>query len=230
MPMGTQAQPPSPPLPPKQGSTTVTGTMIVKTAYVGSAMQLRVELRHITPSIWRRLVVPAEVTLDVLHDILQVAFGWTNSHLHDFHVGDVRFGMADVEDELMVVDERAAPLGAIACQGAEFLYRYDYGDDWEHDITVENISEPSRDPVVVECLGGARACPPEDCGGPPGYENLLRVLADPDDEEHRDMKRWVGRAFDPEKLDLAKVNKKLGVIGRRLERWARKGRAPRRAR
>ncbi len=95
---------------------------------------------------------------------------------------------------------------------------------------VESISEPGSGPVVVECLEGARACPPEDCGGPPGHENLMRVLADPTDEEHRDMKRWVGRGFDPERFDLDKVNKKLGVIGRRLERGARKGRGPRRAR
>ncbi|RLB45489.1 MAG: plasmid pRiA4b ORF-3 family protein [Deltaproteobacteria bacterium] len=204
--------------------------MIVKTAFVGSTMQLRVELRHITPTIWRSLVVPAEVTLDVLHDILQVAFGWTNSHLHDFQVADARFGMADVADELMLVDERAAPLGAVACQGTAFLYRYDYGDDWEHEITVESISEPGPGPVVVKCLEGARACPPEDCGGPPGHENLLRVLAGPTDEEHRDMKRWVGRGFDPERFNLGKVNKKLGVIGRRLERGARAGRGPRRTR
>jgi len=204
--------------------------MIVKTAFLGSTMQLRVELRDITPSIWRRLAVPAELTLDVLHDVLQVAFGWTDSHLHDFHLAGVRFGMPDVEDELLLVDERAAPIGAVAAQGAVFLYRYDYGDDWEHDITVESISEPGPGPIVVECLEGARACPPEDCGGPPGYENLLRVLADPTDEEHRDMKRWVGRGFDSERLDLDKLNKKLRVIGRRFERGTRSARGIRRIR
>ncbi|MBI3203240.1 MAG: plasmid pRiA4b ORF-3 family protein, partial [Myxococcales bacterium] len=122
--------------------------MIVKTAFLGSTMQLHVELRDVSPAIWRRLVVSAEVTLDVLHDILQAAFGWTNSHLHDFQVGDVRFGTADAEEELLVVDEAAAPIGAVAREGTVFLYRYDYGDDWEHTITVESVSEPGPDPAV----------------------------------------------------------------------------------
>jgi hypothetical protein len=195
--------------------------VIVKTAFLGSTMQLHVELRDVSPAIWRRLVVSAEVTLDVLHDILQAAFGWTNSHLHDFQVGDVRFGTADAEEELLVVDEAAAPIGAVAREGTVFLYRYDYGDDWKHSITVESVSEPGPDPAVGECLAGARACPPEDCGGPPGYEDLLRVLADPTDAEYRDVKTWVGPRFDPERFDLDKVNKKLGTIARRLRKGRR---------
>ncbi len=193
-------------------------------------MHLHVQLQDITPAIWRRLVVPAEVTLDVLHDILQVSFGWTDSHLHEFQVGDARFGIADVPEELLVVDERAAPLGAVACEGATFIYHYDFGDSWDHAITVESISDPTAEPVVVECLGGARACPPEDCGGVPGYQNLLRVLADPTDEEHRDMKTWVGRGYDPEKFNIDKVKKELRTIARRLERQAQSARKGRRAR
>lgn len=181
-------------------------------------MQLRAELCAITPPIWRRLIVPADITLEVLHDVLQVAFGWSNSHLHDFQVGDVRFGMPDVEEELFVVDEAAAPLGAVARMGTVFVYRYDYGDDWEHEVKVESITEPSADPARVECLEGARACPPEDSGGPPGYEQLLLALADPGHEEHAEMRRWAGRGFDPEKLDRDKVNKKLAAIARRLNR------------
>lgn len=191
------------------------------TAFAGSHMQLKVELLEMTPSIWRRLVVPADIALDVLHEVLQIAFGWKDSHLHDFHAGDVRFGMVDVDDELLSVDERAAPLGAIARVGSSLIYRYDFGDRWEHEITIESIVEPTRAPLRVECRDGARACPPEDCGGVPGYENMLRVLGDPKDEEHADMRRWVGRAYDPEKFEIEKVNKKLGVIGRRLERMQR---------
>lgn len=128
------------------------------------------------------------------------------------------FGMADVDDELLFVDERAAPLGAVAHQGSRLVYRYDFGDDWAHDITVETVTEPDREPLRLSCLDGARGCPPEDCGGVHGYENLLRVLRDPADEEHADMKRWVGRGFDPEKFELEKVNKKLAVIGRKFDR------------
>lgn len=122
------------------------------------------------------------------------------------------------------MDEHAAPLGAITREGSMFVYRYDFGDDWEHEITVESITEPDREPLRSECLDGARACPPEDCGGTSGYENLLRVLSDPRNDEHADMRRWVGRAFDPERFEREKINKKLAVIAQRLDRMLTGGR------
>jgi hypothetical protein len=154
--------------------------------------------------------------LGVLHEVIQVAFGWQNSHLHDFTVGNIRFGMADVEDEIFTVDEGAAPLGAVASVGATFLYRYDYGDDWEHDVTVEGISNDAGE--VFRCTGGARSCPPEDCGGPPGYANLLEILNDPSHPEHQETRTWAGRRFDPEKFELAAVNRKLATLSKRLRR------------
>src|SRR5437762_2578602 len=96
----------------------------------GDVFELRIRLRDIKPEIWRRLLVPAEVPLGVLHELIQVSFGWQNSHLHDFMVGNIRVGMTDVEDEIFCVDEFAAPLGAVANVGTTFLYRYDFGDDW----------------------------------------------------------------------------------------------------
>ena len=136
---------------------------------LGDVFELRVSLRHIRPEVWRSLRVPADVPLGVLHEILQISFGWHNSHLHDFHVGDIRFGMAGIEDEMFSVEEHAAPLGAVARAGSKLLYRYDFGDDWEHDIVVESVE--SNGDETVRCTGGARACPPDDCGGPPGYEH-----------------------------------------------------------
>lgn len=194
--------------------------MIHRRPFSGSLLTLHVDLAHVRPKIWRRLVVPADVRLDMVHDILQVTFGWTNSHLHDFSVGEARFGMVDVEEEFLVVDECAAPLGAITEAGAKFIYRYDYGDDWEHIVHVEAISQ-NVEPPTVTCTGGARACPPEDCGGPPGYENMLAILRDPKHEEYAEMRTWVGRKYDPEKFDLAAVNKKLGPIEKRLARMLR---------
>ncbi len=139
-------------------------------------MQLRVELRDITPPIWRRLVVPAECTLDVVHEILQIAFGWTDSHLHGFEVGAVHFGMSDIENELLIVDECFAPLGGVASKGDTFVYEYDFGDGWEHDVLVEEVNEETME-VRVECLDGARAGPPEDCGGPPATRNGPRCAS-----------------------------------------------------
>ncbi len=185
------------------------------TAY-GDHFALRVTLRDITPGVWRLLHVPAQTSLGELHEVLQVAFGWQNSHLHDFTVGKIRFGMIDVEDEIFAVDEHAAPLGAVARAGTQMLYRYDFGDDWEHDIVVENVNPNSGDSIT--CSAGARACPPEDCGGPPGYENVLRVLNDPNDDEYASMKEWVGRKFDPERFDSAAVNKRLALLAKRLSK------------
>lgn len=183
---------------------------------LGDALELRVTLLDVEPAIWRRLRVPADVTLAALHEVLQVAFGWRNCHLHEF--GELRFGMPDVGSELFSVDERGAPLGAVVREGSKFVYGYDLGDNWEHEIAVERLVEGED---AIACTGGARACPPEDCGGSDGYAHLLEVLASPRDEEYADMKRWVGPRFDPERFDLAGVNKRLAAVSKR----ARRGRA-----
>jgi len=181
-------------------------------------LALHVSVQHVQPAIWRRLQLPAWLSLADLHEGLQLAFGWQNCHLHDFYAGGIRFGVCVDESEL-IVDERGAPLGAVAKVGGELVYHYDFGDDWEHRIVVESVIANGSD--VIICTGGARACPPEDCGGPPGYENLLRVLADPTDEQHANMKQWVGRRFDPERFDPAALNKRLATLSRRLARGKR---------
>jgi hypothetical protein len=186
--------------------------------------ELRVKLRHIEPPIWRELRVPAKATLAELHEALQTAFGWQNRHLHDFLIGDVRFGVVEADSGRLVVAEGAAPLGAVARVGSTFLYRYDYGDNWEHDVVVERVVAGAEG--VIVCVDGARACPPEDCGGPHGYAHLLEVLANPKDEEHAEMKAWVGPGFDPERFVTGAVKKKLSKrtgtnvvpIGRRPRR------------
>ena len=182
----------------------------------GDAFEIRAALRNVEPTVWRTLSVPVHLSLGDLHEILQVAFGWQNSHLHDFVVGEARFGMTDVEDELFCIDEHAAPLGAVARSGSSFVYRYDFGDSWEHEIRVERVV-PSAEANIV-CTGGARACPPEDCGGVPGFVHLLEVLAHPGHDEHAEMRTWVGNRYDPTKFDLAGINKKLATLSKRLSR------------
>ncbi len=130
----------------------------------------------------RVLDVPSSTTLPELHDLLQAALGWTDSHLHQFIAGDQRWGVphADSWDELEL-DERTAALKDLP---STFVYLYDFGDSWEHDV---EVLEPGEAPGLVE---GSGACPPEDCGGAPGYEHLLHVLADPRHEEYAHTKRW----------------------------------------
>jgi hypothetical protein len=183
-------------------------------ASFGDVFELRISLRDINPAIWRRLRVPAAAPLGVLHEVIQVAVGWTDSHLHDFFIGGIRFGIPNNEENMFLVDEDGAPLGAVAREGSTFIYRYDYGDDWEHEIQVERQTSGADE--AIQCTGGERACPPEDSGGADGYARLLEVLANKEHEEHAEMKRWVGRGFDPEKFDMAAVNKKLAALSKRL--------------
>lgn len=159
------------------------------------AFELRVTLQHVEPAIWRTLVVPADIPLGALHEVLQVAFGWPNTHLHDFEVSGIRFAIVDdeIEDEILAVDEQAAPLGAVARQGSHFTYRYDFGDDWEHDVLVERM-RPADESALIACTGGEHACPPEDCGGPPGYAKLLKT------------------GYSPPAFDIKVVNEQLAEL------------------
>jgi hypothetical protein len=136
--------------------------------------------------------------------------GWTNSHLHQFVIAGKHYGIPDIDDEYPVIDERHHTLSQIAPQEkCTFMYEYDFGDSWEHNVAVEKIIQPETDTSFALCLEGELACPPEDVGGIPGYEMFLQAIRDPDHEEHDSYLEWVGGEFDPEQFDLKKVNKRL---------------------
>lgn len=171
-------------------------------------LRLKVTLAEIEPPVWRRLLVPAGITLAKLHCTLQDAMGWTNSHLHCFEVSGRRIGMVGVEeDSPELEDERRVRISSVLPEkGAKLVYRYDYGDDWEHVVEVEDVTSPDHRRSYPLCIGGARACPPEDCGGPFSYGEFLKALADPDHEEHDQLLTWVGGHFDPDSFDVNAVN------------------------
>jgi hypothetical protein len=177
----------------------------------GSVHRLRLLLSESDPPIWREVEVPSDVRFDRLHRIFQAVMGWCDGHPHQFMVDDE--SIADPEAVMDARDESAVRLHQVAPQkGASFLYVYDFGDDWQHEVTVQAV-EPRPDGAVhVRCTGGARACPPEDCGGIPGYEDLLRVLRDPLDPEHAAMCELVGGRFDPESFDLVAVNRRMKQV------------------
>ena len=182
------------------------------TVGTGPPYQLKISLLEIEPEIWRRLLVLGGVRLDRLHEIFQVAMAWTNSHLHEFRVGDTRYGEPDSEfDEGDVRDERRVRLCEVAPRvNDSFVYEYDFGDGWEHLVVVEKILGPTETVANLPvCLAGARACPPEDCGGVPGYESFLEAIRDPEHQEHDAMLEWVGGSFNPQAFDLEKVNRLL---------------------
>jgi hypothetical protein len=187
--------------------------------------QLRASLVDIEPPIWRRLLVLQDISLPRLHAILQVAMGWKDYHLHQFKVADVRFGEPDDEYLPGPIDYRLITLNQIApYRGSTCTYEYDFGDSWEHLVEVEDeLPVGTVDVRVPHCVAGERSCPPEDCGGVPGYERLLAALRDPHHEEHNEYRTWAGRRFDPEAFDLERIN-------RRLLRFASRRRPPSRPR
>jgi Plasmid pRiA4b ORF-3-like protein len=177
---------------------------------------LKIILNETKPSVWRHLQVPGNASLGWLHAVFQVAMGWTNSHLHQFRVGellysDLRHNFPEYEGDPEIFDEYKTSLQQVVrCKKDVLTYEYDFGDSWHHQITVEKILSPDSAAVTMAvCLDGARTCPPEDCGGTSGYDNLLKILRNPKHEEHQSMKEWLGRPFDPKAFDVEKVNTHL---------------------
>lgn len=166
--------------------------------------ELDVRLREIEPPIWRTVEVPGAWSLEDVHFAIQVAMGWMNSHLHQFKIGDKHYGMADVDDtgDLEFEDEREYRLQDLVDSGGSFVYEYDFGDGWEHEVTVKKVTTVPK-PARGRCVAGARACPPEDCGGSSGYDNLLEALANPSHEEHESSMTW-SNGFNAEHFALPK--------------------------
>ena len=176
--------------------------------------QLKISLKAIEPPIWRRVRVPGWILLPRLHMVIQKVMGWRDAHLHEFIIRNVHYGEPEPDEPHYEVEpERNFSLREVApLASLRFEYVYDLGDGWLHDVLVEQIdlrAEPLRSPV---CLDGERACPPEDCGGFPGYEELLEILRDPDHPEHEERVDWLGGRFDSEAFDLAAVNRRLRAL------------------
>jgi len=177
--------------------------------------QFKITLAYTQPPVWRRIQLPSEATFWDLHCAINDAMGWEDNHLHEFRIGNrrhaLRIGIPEGEDAPWSDDAGLAdwdvPIAShLAKTGASCSYLYDFGDGWDHSVKLEAILP--REPRVryPRCLDGARACPPEDCGGPPGYEQLCAALADPAgaDEDAEELLEWFG-PYDPEAFNPAKV-------------------------
>jgi len=193
--------------------------------------QIKVTLLGTDPPIWRRLLVPADLTLEQLHDVLQLAMGWENCHLHEFRIGRQRFGKPDPMERTFggprTASERTARLlSVLGRTGAKALYTYDFGDSWEHQIVVQKRLTPEPGRAYPACLAGAGHRPPEDCGGIPGFHNLLEAISDPQHEEHEELLDWVGGSFDPGAFSVDAVNQRLQRKFRPVRKPAVKRDAP----
>jgi len=177
--------------------------------------QFRVALHDVEPPIWRRIQVPSEYTFWDLHVAIQDSMGWLDCHLHSFHITDLPSGKVTEigipDDEFLDVEERCLPGWDVpvaeffSSPGDKALYMYDFGDGWEHTVTLEATVDRTPRKRYPACLAGERACPPEDCGGPLGYQDLLRALQDPSDRRHEEMVEWLGRPIEPERFTARSV-------------------------
>ncbi len=171
-----------------------------------------VQLAEIEPPIWRRVAVPGSHSLHALHEILQATMGWQDYHLYEFEIGGKRYEDPGPDDrDPALPDPRAFPLDQLGLvQGTRFRYTYDFGDDWHHELTIEGVTPLPSHFLLPVCLGGGRACPPEDCGGVGGYAELVAALGQPKSTAARELRQWLGCVYDPEALDLAAINIRLG--------------------
>jgi hypothetical protein len=185
-----------------------------KKSRIGSVYQLKVTLKGISPPIWRRFQVTDDITLPKLHRVLQAIMGWEDYHLHVFDIGGVNYSMpypGEVDlDEMEMKTEKRVKLNRLAlAEKSRFIYEYDLGDSWIHEILVEKILPPDPKVKYPVCIAGERAAPPEDCGGVWGYADFVESILDPDHPEHEDYLDWIGGNFDPETFDLEAINREL---------------------
>ena len=175
--------------------------------------QLKVTLQELEPLIWRQIQLSNQTRLDRLHEILQVVMGWENYHLHQFIANQTYYGQPhpDYDDEaFQMLDERLVTLADLgSAVGFTFAYEYDFGDSWRHLLLLEEIGPLEETNVYPCCIGGERACPPEDVGGVGGYADFLGAIQDPAHPEYEPMRTWIGGDFDPEAFDLTEVNRRL---------------------
>jgi len=182
---------------------------IVDTEIAPNAYELKCTVADIKPPIWRRLRLPGDFTLADLHTVLQDVFNWEDAHLHNFNVDDVEFSEVDDEgdEEPDSEDEADVTLDELELtKKSRILYTYDFGDNWEVQIKVEKIEGNDPNLTAPICLDGARAAPPEDCGGVPGYYNLIEAMSNPKHPDHKELLEWLGYEYDPEAFDLEAAN------------------------
>jgi hypothetical protein len=179
-----------------------------------TVFRLRIQLEGVAPAVWRELLVPGGVKLAKLHDILQVALGWSGMHLHAFRIGDNTYGMQDDEDDYPedeLDEEWVTVAHALGDQG-QFAYDYDFGAGWAHQITVEERLPQRTGLKFAVCVAGANACPPDGVDGPDGYADFLIAVADPGHAEHEEIMAWLGGPFNPAFFDLAEANIALQAL------------------
>ena len=183
-----------------------------------SIARIRIELNGIDPTIWRGVEVPLTTSLKGLHDVIQAVMPFENRHLFLFNVGDKRYGIPDREWDHVheTLDAKNIKLGALVERGVStFSYTYDFGDDWRHSVTIENVT--AADPTLdyPRFVDGSRRAPPDDVGGIPGFDEFLDAMTTPRHPDHKRLREWYGGSFDPDDLNLPVISSRIGKLARR---------------
>jgi len=181
-----------------------------KTGKDAAVYQLKVSLDGSKPPIWRRILVPGDFTLVQLHKVIQLCMGWTDSHMHEFLIDSSCYSLPEEESSGRIGKPKNEAKFTLAALGEKlsdgFYYIYDFGDDWAHQITVEKVIEPGQGKPYPVLIAGKRACPQEDVGGIPGYLRLLKILADPKNDEYQEYKEWLGEDFAAERFGKEEIS------------------------
>ena len=182
---------------------------------------LRIEIKYIEPLIWRRVAVRTSMNVVAPHKVIQAAMGWLDYHLWEFVVDERKYGVPD-PDRPHVKNGATTQLATILASGmSEFDYVYDFGDNWEHRIVVEEIKPAETGEKYPRFLGGERRCPPEDCGGPPGYFDFIENITNKRGKKAREALDWYGGPFDPDDIDEEQIT----ITLRRIANAYRTGRS-----
>jgi hypothetical protein len=189
-------------------------------------VRISISLLDVDPAIWRRIEVPASMTLEGLHDVIQILMGWADYHLHHFQLGDVMYGMPSPEDHEMN-DGRKIKLSTLLVDGERaFQYLYDYGDGWCCMVVLETLAPAVAGITYPQLVEGARRGPPEDVGGPWGYGEFLEAIANPKHERHTELLEWSGGDFDPKQFDVGELNRRLAPLALRKTARRKPARPP----
>jgi hypothetical protein len=199
----------------KKGRKAKKGVSKGSAANAGKIYLIEITLMESSPRIWRLVAVPGDYSLGQVHDVVQAVFNWTDTHLHEFEIGKQTYGRYSEDEDEFGADEdfedeaefRLCDL--IARKGKKFIYTYDFGDNWDHELVVRDIVMPEEGVAYPACLAGERAAPLEDRGGIWGYEAKLEALKNPEHKDHEDIVEWMGADFDPEAFDLSAINERL---------------------
>lgn len=179
-----------------------------KVVNIARVLTIRISLEGIEPAIWRSFVVREDISLHEFHEIIQTVMDWTDTHLYNFVIRNTEYTDEETAAELegSKIADTVSLRSLKLKNGDTFKYLYDFGDGWMHKLKIEGVAAPETGIEYPVCLAGARSCPPEDCGGPPGYEEFLNIFNDPGHEEHESMREWAGPFFDPEDYDVELTN------------------------